>query len=60
MIVAGDLAAENGPPQVYAKTLDDFAAAWAWPARACARPSRHRPSNWTLTARPTSSADSGR
>lgn len=30
VIVAGDLAVENGAPRVYARTLDDFAAAWAW------------------------------
>lgn len=30
VLVAGDLPPENGAPRVYADTLDDFAAAWAW------------------------------
>ncbi len=30
VLVAGNLPTENGAPRVYADTLDDFAAAWAW------------------------------
>ena len=38
VIVAGDLPAENGGPRVYADTLDDFTAAWAWDLACLGRP----------------------